>query len=164
MKGSFITVFLWVEFIAILHGLPLRAQQTRPQVPVISHPQIPNVKNNFTSFTRKYTNRGPIWMLRNRAYLSHPDANFADQYSPNKNALEIFQKRTVDSKFYINKDNPSIVYSQRSSGPMHFKKNGQWITIDTRLLPKGPSVYEASNQEDPLGFRYQKKIILHHYR
>ena len=157
MKGSFITVFLWVEFIAILHGLPLRAQQTRPQVPVISHPQIPNVKNNFTSFTRKYTNRGPIWMLRNRAYLSHPDANFADQYSPNKNALEIFQKRTVDSKFYINKDNPSIVYSQRSSGPMHFKKNGQWITIDTRLLPKGPSVYEASNQEDPVGFDIKRK-------
>ncbi len=165
MKGSFITVFLWVEFIAILHGLPLRAQQTRPQIPVISHPlipavgrrQMPVVKNNFTSFTRKYTNRGPLWMVRNRAYLKHPDANFADQYSPNKNAVEIFGKRTVDTKFYINKDNPSIVYSQRSSGPMHIQKNGQWIAIDKRLQPKGPFAFEASNQEDPLGFDIKRK-------
>ncbi len=62
------------------------------------------------------------------------------------------KKERLDSKFYINKDTPSIFYSQRSSGPMHFRKNGQWITIDTRLSPKGPLLYEASNQEDPLGF------------
>ncbi len=155
MKGSFIIVYLWVEFIAILHGSTLRAQQVRPQVPVISR-QAP-VKNNFTSFTRKYTNRGPLWMARNRAYLSHPDANFTDQYSPNKDAVEIFGKRTVDTKFYVNKNNPSIVYSQRSSGPMHFKKNGLWIAIDSRLQPKGPLVYEASNQENPLGFDIKRK-------
>jgi gliding motility-associated-like protein len=165
MKGSFIIVYLWVEFIAILHGSTLRAQQTRPQIPVVSRRQIPVVsrrqisivKNNFTNFTRKYTNRGTYWMARNKAYLSHPDANFADQYSPQTNAVEIFEKRTVDSKFYINKDNPSIVYSQRSSSPMHFKKNGQWITIDSRLQPKGALVYEASNQEDPLGFDIKRK-------
>jgi gliding motility-associated-like protein len=157
MKGSFIIVYLWVEFIAILHGSTLRAQQTRPQIPVVSHRQIPIVKNNFTSFTRKYTNRGTFWMARNKAYLNHPDANFADQYSPKTNAVEIFEKRTVDSKFYINKDNPSIVYSQRSSSPMHFKKNGQWITIDSRLQPKGALVYEASNQQDLLGFDIKRK-------
>ncbi len=96
-------------------------------------------------------------MARNKAYLRHPDANFGDEYSPNNNAVELFEKRTIDSKFYINKDTPSIFYSQRSSGPMHFKKNGQWITIDTRLSPKGPLVYEASNQEDPLGFDIKRK-------
>ncbi|HTB24341.1 MAG TPA: hypothetical protein VK711_03180, partial [Puia sp.] len=157
MKGSFIIVFLWVEFIAILHGSPLRAQQGRPQIPVISRRQVQVPKNNFTSFTRKYINRGPIWMIRNRAYLNHPDANFADRYSPGSAAVEIFGKRTVDTKFYINKDNPSIVYSQRSSSPMHFKKNGQWVTIDTRIYPKGPLLYEASNQEDPLGFDIKRK-------
>ena len=157
MKGSFIIVYLWVEFIAILHGSSLRAQQVRPQIPVVGRHQVPVVKNNFTSFTRKYTNRGPLWMARNRAYLKHPDANFADQYSPNKDAVEIFGKRTVDTKFYINKNNPSIVYSQRSSGPMHFKKNGQWISIDNRLQTKGPAVYEASNQENPVGFDIKRK-------
>jgi gliding motility-associated-like protein len=157
MKGSFIIVYLWVECIAILHGSTLRAQQTRPQIPVISRPQIPVTKNNFTSFTRKYENRGTFWMARNKAYLNHPDANFADQYSPNTNAVEIFEKRTVNSKFYINKSNPSIVYSQRSSSSMHYKKNGQWITIDTRLRPKGPLLYEASNQEDPIGFDIKRK-------
>jgi gliding motility-associated-like protein len=165
MKGSFITVFLWVEFIAILHGSNLRAQQTRPLTPlaghnpvaVVGHGQTPLAKNNFTSFTRKYTNRGTFWMARNKAYLNHPDANFADQYIPNTNAVEIFEKRTVNSKFYINKDDPGIVYSQRSSSPMHFKKNGQWITIDSRLQAKGVLVYEASNQEHPLGFDIKRK-------
>ena len=149
MKGSFIVAFLLVEFIALLNGYTLRAQQGRIQLPV--------AKNNFTSFTRKYTNRGKLWMARNKAYLHHPDANFGDEYSPNKKAVELFEKRTVDSKFYINNDTPSICYAQRSSSPMHFKRNGQWITIDTRLSPKGQLVYEASNQEDPLGFDIKRK-------
>lgn len=96
-------------------------------------------------------------MARNKAYLRHPDANFVDNYSPDKNSLELFAKRTIDSKFYINKDTPSICYAQKSSGPMHFKKNGQWITIDTRLNPKGPLLYEATNQENPLGFDIKRK-------
>jgi gliding motility-associated-like protein len=157
MKGSFIIVYLWVELIAIICGSTLRAQPTRPQMPVIGRRQILAEKKNFTSFTRKYTNRGTFWMARNKAFLNHPDANFADQYSPNANAVEIFEKRTVNSKFYINKDNPTIVYAQRSSSPMHFKKNGQWITIDSRLQAKGLLVYEASNQEDPLGFDIKRK-------
>jgi len=149
MQGPFITAFLLVEFIALLNSSVLRAQE--------GHPGMSVQKNNFTSFTRKYTNRGKLWMARNKAYLRHPDANYGDGYSPNSNAVELFKKRTIDSRFYINKDTPSIFYSQRSSGPMHFKKNGQWITIDTRLSPKGPSVYEASNQEDPLGFDIKRK-------
>ncbi|HEV3224157.1 MAG TPA: hypothetical protein VGZ90_14825, partial [Puia sp.] len=149
MKGSFMIVFLLVEFIALLNSFDLLAQEGRHLMPV--------VKNNFTSFTRKYTNRGKLWMARNKAYLRHPDANFGDEYSPNRNAVELFEKRTIDSKFYINKDTPSICYAQRSSNPMHFKKNGQWITVDTRLNPKGPLLYEASNQEDPVGFDIKRK-------
>ena len=149
MKGSFIIAFLLVEFIALLNGPALRAQSGRPRMSVI--------KNNFTSFTRIYTNRGKLWMARNTAYLHHPNANFGDEYSPNKNAIELFEKRTIDSKFYINKDTPSICYAQRSSSPMHFKRNGQWITIDNRLSPKGQLIYEASYQEDPLGFDIKRK-------
>ncbi len=149
MKGSFIIVFLLVELFALLNGFALQAQQ--------GHPRMSAVKNNFINFTRKYTNRGKLWMARNKAYLHHPNANFGDEYSPNKNAVELFEKRTIDSKFYINKDTPSICYAQRSSSPMHFKRNGQWITIDRRLSPKGPLLYEASYQEDPLGFDIKRK-------
>jgi gliding motility-associated-like protein len=149
LKGSFVIVFILVEFIALVNGSALRAQDGYRQIPVI--------KNNFSSFTRKYTNRGILWMAKNKAYMRHHDANFGDQYSPNRNAVELFEKRTIDSKFYINKDTPSIFYSQRSSGPIHFKKNGEWITIDTRISPKGPLLYEASNQEDPVGFDIKRK-------
>ena len=149
MKGSFLIVFLLVEFITLVNGSALKAQD--------GHRQMSVIKNNFTGFTRKYTNRGKTWMARNKAYLHHPDANFGDEYSPNSKAVELFERRTLDSKFYINKDTPSIFYSQRSSGPMHFKKNGEWITIDTRLSPKAPLLYEASNQEDAVGFDMKRK-------
>ncbi len=149
MKSPFIIAFLLVEMTTLLNGFDLRAQQG----PI----RMLAVKNNFTRFTRKYVNRGKLWMARNKAYLRHPDANFGDRYSPEKNAVELFEKRTIDSKYFINKDTPSICYAQKSSGPMHFKKNGQWITIDTRLNPKGPLLYEASNQEYPLGFDIKRK-------
>ncbi|HZZ76098.1 MAG TPA: hypothetical protein VFE04_09235, partial [Puia sp.] len=149
MKGSFIIVLILTELIALLNGSALQAQVVRPRMPVI--------KDNFTSFTRKYTSRGKLWMARNKAYMRHPDANFADEYIPNTKAVELFEKRTIDTKFYINIDTPSIFYSQRSSGPMHFKKNGEWITIDTRLSPKGPLLYEASNQPDAVGFDIKRK-------
>jgi gliding motility-associated-like protein len=149
MKGSFIIVFILVECFALINGSALRAQNG-PRQSILT-------KNNFNSFTRKYTNRGKLWMARNTAYINHQDANFIDEYSPNRNAVELFEKRTMDTKFYINKDTPSIFYSQRSSGPIHFKKNGQWITIDTRLSPIGQSLYEASNQEYPLGFDVKRK-------
>ncbi len=149
MKGSFIFVFLLTELVALLQGSSLQAQDGRRPKSV--------GKKNFTSFTRKSASRGKLWMARNQAYTRHPDAYFNDDYSPDNHAVELFEKRTINSKFYINKDTPSIFYSQRSSGPMHFKKNGQWITIDTRLSPKGPLVYEASNQEDPAGFDIKRK-------
>lgn len=149
MKGYFIIAFILVELLQLIHGSAVRAQDGRRQPSV--------TKKNFTDFTRKSVNRGKLWLARNKAYAGHPDANFGDQNSPNSAAVELFEKRTINSKFYINKDTPSIFYSQRSSGPMHFKKNGQWITIDTRLSPKGPLLYEASNQEDPAGFDIKKK-------
>ena len=149
MKGSFITVFLFVEFIELLNGFGLRAQNGRSQISVN--------ENNFSTFTRKHTNGGKLWIAKNNGYLHHPDANFDDKSSPSNNAVELFKKRTIDSKFFINKDTPSICYVQRSSSPMHFKKNGQWIAIDARLSPKGQLLYEASNQEHPLGFDLKRK-------
>jgi gliding motility-associated-like protein len=149
MKGSFIIVFLLVELIAVLNGFALRAQSGRSQISV--------KEDNFSTFTRKHANRGKLWIARNITYLRHPDANFDDKCSPNNNAVELFEKRTIDSKFFINKDTPSICYVQKSSSPLHFKKNGQWIAIDARLSPKGKLLYEASNQEHPLGFDLKRK-------
>ena len=130
MKGSFITAFLLVEFIALLNGFALRAQDERSQMSV--------KKNNFSTFTRKYTNRGKLWMTRNKAYLRHPDARFGDKYSPNKNAVELFEKRTIDSKFFINQDTPTICYVSTLIQPNAFQK--KW-TMDYNRCPaysKGP--------------------------
>jgi gliding motility-associated-like protein len=149
MKCPFIVAFLLLEFLAILFVSELRAQAVQRQGSV--------AKNNFSSFTRINKSRGKLWVAKNKAYLLHPDANLGDQYSPNTRAVELFEKRTIDSKFFINSDTPTICYSQWSSSPMHYKRNGQWITIDSRLRPKNLLLYEASNQEHPLGFDIKRK-------
>ena len=149
LKVSFLPVFLLTGSFAFLNGHNLFAQSV-PGRALLK-------KNNFSTFTRKYTDRGKFWIIRNKAYLQHPDAHFDDKYSHAKNAVELFEKRTIDSKYLINKDSPSICYVQKSSSPMHFKKNGQWITIDPRLGPKGQLLYEASNQEHPIGFDIRRK-------
>ncbi len=157
MKGSFITAFLCVECFLLLTGFSASAQQAGKLQSVIGGKPVSGNKNNFTSFTRKYTLRGKEWTLRNKAFLSHPDAHFDDTRSPDKNAVEIFEKRTINSKYFVNTESPSVFYARKSSSPLHFKKNGQWITIDARLGRKGPMLYEASNQEDPLGFDMKSK-------
>ena len=114
MKGSFIIVFILVELTRDRKWFSIKGPG-RPSPDV-------GCKNNFTSFTRRYTNRGKLWMARNKAYLRHPDANFGDKYSPNKNAVELFEKRTIDSKFYINKDTPSICLFSTVIRPHAFQK------------------------------------------
>jgi len=149
MNIAFRSVLASVVFIAITSCLPLHAQHLPGQLSI--------EKNNFSTFTRNYSNRGKLWTARNRNYLNHPDAKLRDKYSPNSNAVELFEKRTIDSKSYIDQDTPTICYVQRSSSPIHFKRGGQWITIDARLRTKGPSLFEASSQEDPVGFDIKRK-------
>ncbi len=87
MKGSFIIVFLLVELIAVLNGFTARAQETSGLISA--------KKNNFSGFTRKQTDRGKLWMAKNKIYLGHPDARFKDKYSPDNKALNFSKKERL---------------------------------------------------------------------
>ena len=168
MKSLFKFFRIILGIVAIFFCLSSQAQHNKKQllpsvIPDLSlqarhhKDQLSPKTYNFSTFTRKYTNPGKFWLLRNKNFLSHPDAGYDNEYIPRSSAVEIFDKRTIDTKYYINKDTPSICYSQKSSGPMHYKSGGQWLTIDKRLEPKGNDLYEASHQEHPVGFDMKKK-------
>jgi len=113
---------------------------------------------NFTHFTAKHKPVDEAWKKINTSYLQHPDMGLIDKYTPPVNAVEVFAKRTRDSKQYIDKDSVSKFYVVKSSEAIHYLKNGQWLTIDERLEPKENKLFEAGRQEEPVGFDVQRRM------
>ncbi|MDP4273836.1 MAG: FISUMP domain-containing protein [Bacteroidota bacterium] len=109
-------------------------------------------RRNFNSFSISCRKPDRKWALRNQAYIHHPDYDFIDKYYPSEKAVEIFEKRTKNSKFFVDEDNDTKFYQVESNGALHYQKNGQWLTIDERLESKGNNRFEASHQEEPVGF------------
>jgi gliding motility-associated-like protein len=119
--------------------------------------QVPAHKPNFSSFTIKYDRQGILSIPENKVQALPADAGLRDKIIASTNAVEIFSKRTRDSKFYINRDTPSVFYTAKSIGALHYLKNGQWLTIDERLEPIHDNIYESDHQEEPVGFDVKKR-------
>lgn len=95
-----------------------------------------------------------------KVYLSNTGTEIdctEDVYSPHKNAVEIIEKRTETSKYYVDKDTAEKIYVVASIGALHYKKNDEWITIDERIKAMGNGIYEARSQEEPVGFDVNKQ-------
>lgn len=118
---------------------------------------IPAEKLNYTSFVRKRIPVNEKWKKRNPKYISHPDAGYIAHEQPPGNVIELFEKRTETTRFYVDADTPSKIFSQGAYGPLHYKKNGQWLLIDSRLNQNQKDIFEASHQIEPVGFDIGKK-------
>lgn len=114
-------------------------------------------QNNFTSFTNTYRVPSEKWLANNKDYIDHPDARFLTNNDPSPNAVELFSKRTNNSRYYIDKDTAAKFYIIQSNGDINYQKNGQWLCIDKRLMPVSKNIIEASHQQEPVGFDLDKK-------
>ncbi|HTB99356.1 MAG TPA: gliding motility-associated C-terminal domain-containing protein [Ferruginibacter sp.] len=112
---------------------------------------------NFTSFSKSYKKPDEKWLENNKGYTTHPDAGFVTTNDPTPNAIEIISKRTSDSKYYIDKDTASKFYIVKANQEINYQKNGQWLSIDKRLMPGAKNIFEASHQQEPVGFDLDKK-------
>ena len=113
---------------------------------------------NSHFFTPKYREVDKAWSNKNELYQHHPDAGFIDKYVPSNRAIEILDKRTKDSKYYVDKDSAAKFYVIKSVGALHYRKDGQWLTIDERLEPKNNKVFEASHQQELVGFDMNRQM------
>ncbi|MDR3704906.1 MAG: T9SS type B sorting domain-containing protein [Paludibacteraceae bacterium] len=113
---------------------------------------------NCTHFTSKYKAQNKERTDKNASHLQYPDTCFLDKYTPCPTAVEVLDKRTRDSKQYVNKDSVSKFYVVKSSEAIHYLKNGQWLTIDERLEPQKNKRFEADRQEEPVGFDVQRQL------
>jgi gliding motility-associated-like protein len=115
--------------------------------------------DNFSFFSRpQKSSLQEDWKKENKAeYQHHPEFGTLAFNAPNKDLVEILNKREVDYRYFINPNKPGEFFVQQSLGDLHYKKDGVWLTIDHHLLNKGNGIYEASNQAEPVGFDSNSK-------
>ncbi|MGZ3933261.1 MAG: hypothetical protein ACXVDK_17480, partial [Bacteroidia bacterium] len=115
-------------------------------------------EGNFTSFSTSTENRS-AWAKYNKSeYANHPEFGKSPYNATYPGFIEVIEKRKVDERYFVNESNPTEFHMQKALGALHYKVNGNWITIDTRITPKSEGIYEASSQFDPVGFNIKKAI------
>lgn len=122
-----------------------------------------NVKQfNFTSFdsTQRFTPEVLSKRTSAEAKL-HPEYGMVPYNKQCTNCVELVDKRTANSRLFINPYRPNYSYSQQSYFPLHFRNGNDalWRTIDFRLLPdaKQAGVYTAANQPMPTKLDVNRK-------
>ncbi|MEX1001869.1 MAG: T9SS type A sorting domain-containing protein [Crocinitomicaceae bacterium] len=108
-------------------------------------------------------------------YYDHPDFGRLTFNAPyGKNVVEDLSKREIDSRYYIDVDDPTYFYIEQSTGPINFLKDGKWRAIDPALYPNGDGSYTSGLQPcmteiDPIDqftafFYSNREIIMNQYQ
>ncbi|MDB5281325.1 MAG: hypothetical protein JWO06_400 [Bacteroidota bacterium] len=109
---------------------------------------------NFNSF-KEDKKKVPELLVKKSSALAkqHPEYGVLPYNAQCSECIELIDKRTLDTRQFIDPQAEGHTYSQTSFFPLHYKKteNDIWRTIDKRLRPVTgkPGVYEANNQPVP---------------
>ncbi len=139
-----------------LSGVPAQ-ELTIPGFPQQHERTVPEKVYNYTTLTAKQHTPSAKWLAYNKEFRTHPDAGYVAMDQPDSLAIEILEKRTESTRFYVHAQDPGRVYSQGAYGPLHYRKNNQWLLIDRRLSAVSPDIAEASRQPEPVGFDFRKR-------
>src|SRR6202021_2582199 len=82
-------------------------------------------KNNFSTFTTIHKKITAKWLANNKGYADHPDASIVAKDNPKPGAIEIFAKRTRNSRYFIDGKASSRFYIVKAIGDINYQKNGQ---------------------------------------
>ena len=111
----------------------------------------------------------------------HPEYGVLPYNSQCSQCVELIDKRTINTRFFVDPYVPYHIFSQKSYFPLHYQKNANdiWRTIDHRLKPDTlhRGVYVANQQPVPtkcdlnrkstsltaggLEFEFNKNLTLH---
>ena len=148
---------------AALTGLVMASHRSAGQDITIPVPggehviEAPSAEQNYTYFTARKRSIDEKWLKYNPAEQDHPDAAFIPAEQPVPGAIEVLGKRSETTRYFVDADNPSRVFSQSAYGALHYQKDGRWLLIDRRLDRIDSRIIEASRQPEPVGFDLEKK-------
>lgn len=84
------------------------------------------------------------------SYYSHPDFGKLTFDAPyGKNVIEDISKRTYDSRYYVDLDNPTYFYIKKASNPINLFQNGIWRAVDPTLHKVSAQKYQSGVQNWP---------------
>lgn len=110
---------------------------------------------NFTSFTPKSNKiiNQELLDLTGSEFYTHPEFGILPLDAPCTDCIEILDKRTSNTKYYVKKGtNGQKFYSEASNLDLHYRNDkGEIITIDPRLSADkiNVGIYKAEQQPDP---------------
>lgn len=117
-------------------------------------------KFNTTDFRKDERVVTPLLKSQSSATAQeHPEYGILPYNAQCTACVELIDKRTIDSRFYIDPADVGHTYSQQSYFPMHYKQSPGdiWRTIDPRLRPTGNGVYVADRQPVPAKLDLNRK-------
>ncbi|HLP50961.1 MAG TPA: T9SS type A sorting domain-containing protein [Chitinophagales bacterium] len=118
-------------------------------------------KFNTTTFNRDQKTASTLLDKNSSAQAKqHPEYGVRPVNAQCVECVELIDKRTIDSRLFIDPKKEGHTYSQQSFFPLHYKKtpNDMWRTIDARLRPQSQGVYTADNQPVPTKCDLNKKL------
>ena len=84
------------------------------------------------------------------SFYAHPDFGKLTFDAPyGKNVVEDISKRTYDSRYYVDLDNPTYFYIKKASNPINLYQNGLWRAIDPTLHKVSTQKYQSGVQDWP---------------
>jgi gliding motility-associated-like protein len=106
--------------------------------------------SNFYSFSESKIENLEVWKTHNdQTYWVNPDFGKLPNDAPCTNCVEVLSKRKEDERFFVDINDRTIFYQQKSLGALHYLENNQWRRINTRIKPNGSGIYTSNQQIDP---------------
>jgi len=116
------------------------------------------VSRNYTSFSERPVSNLEEWIsINDPIYQAHPEFGRLPKDAPCKSCVEDFSKRNADERFFVDLEDQTKFYQQKSLGDLHMLKDGFWVTVDHSLKPVGESVYESGFTSEQAGFDIQNR-------
>ena len=106
-----------------------------------------NQQNNFYQLTTPATyNKTIASAALPLSYQANPDFGFMPFGSQLPNVFEEISRRASDERVFRDAENPSVFYLQKSSVPINYFKDNNWLSIDPRLKKIDSKHYQAAQQ------------------
>lgn len=108
--------------------------------------------HNFTHFTHRLTTSKDIWKKFNKSEdFTHPEFGTLPQDAPCTSCVEILGKRTADERQFRSTQDQSEVFSQKAYGEINYQKDGRWLSIEDKLKPVAPGLFQSDYYAQPVG-------------
>lgn len=108
--------------------------------------------NNLKSFSKvPERNNLEAWRTLNKpVFYNHPEFGVLPQDFVCHDCVELMDRRTADSRYFVNANDTSKFYIQKAFGELHAKDNGNWLTINHQLKPIRNGVFLSDYYLNPI--------------